>query len=70
MKLEEAKPGDILQDRDGAVWLVGRNGARCMYDPTVDTGEDDDAFNFTPATFGHVAKFGPFTRLVPEKETP
>ena len=72
MKLADAKPGDILQDRDGAVWLIGKSKARCIYNPETEPGGDSHAVE-DPAEailLLEVAKWGPFTRLVSEKETP
>ena len=33
MRIQDAKPGDVLRDKDGAVWLRGEAFARAIYDP-------------------------------------
>ena len=43
MLISDAKPGDILQDRDGAVWLIGKAKARCIYNPESEPGGDCNA---------------------------
>ena len=65
MRIQDAKPGDVLRDKDGALWLVGKDGARCIYEPGVDLSGDEGGVEF-----GGVNHYGPFTRLVPEQETP
>ena len=68
MKLADGKPGDILQDRDGAVWVnAQREIWACIFDPSAPgfDSEGDGLWLMDAAE-----KFGPFTRLVPEKETP
>lgn len=66
MKIADAKPGDVLRDAQGAKWLVSRRTARCIYDPRdlLDEGDDVGA----PMPLDSADRFGPFTRLVPERE--
>jgi hypothetical protein len=65
MTMAEAKPGDVLVDRDGALWLVGKRRARVMNDPTE--GADGDApFESSPVLLAKAEQFGPFARMVPE----
>ena len=70
MKLADAKPGDILQDRDGAVWLRGKEAARCLNDPDDKRDGDCQSFGADPMVIEEADQFGPFVRLVPEKEAP
>lgn len=70
MRIQDAEAGDVLADRDLAIWLRGENGARCLYDPDFDCGGDLDAPGGMSLPLEAVEKFGPFTRLVPEKEAP
>lgn len=69
MKLADAKPGDILQDRDGDTWARGERMARCLFEAADDSG-DFRAAPTHPIAISSAEKFGPFTRLAPEKETP
>lgn len=73
MKIQDAKPGDVLRDKDGAVWLRGEAFARAIYDPSSEPASEIDDGEFEcSAAWGLFAaeKYGPFTRLVPEQETP
>lgn len=70
MKLADAKPGDILQDAIGAVWLRGTKAARCLHDPDGKHDGDCSSFGADPMVIEEAEQFGPFVRLVPEKETP
>lgn len=66
MKLADAKPGDVLWDKDGDVWMVEVGFAACVVEGgRAYLGEGDCRWSARDAE-----KFGPFTRLVPEKETP
>lgn len=69
MKLADAKPGDILQDRDGAVWLKGEHRARCIYEPMnpADTGDNASPPAESIRNPAQVEMYGPFVRLVPEE---
>lgn len=68
MKLEDAKPGDFLQDADGGVWLRGREMAVCLHDPADKRGGDQPSFAADPFAIEYAEKFGPFVRLVSETE--
>ena len=70
MKLADAKPGDILQDVSGAVWLRGVNAARCLNDPDDKHDGDCSSFGADAMVVEQSEQFGPFVRLVPGKETP
>lgn len=67
MKIQDAKPGDVLADADGALWLVGKTMARCILDDD-DRDGDRKTYGADPLVIAAAEKFGPFTRLVPEKE--
>ena len=67
MRIQDAKPGDVLADADGALWLVGKTKARCILDDREQDG-DRMTYGADPLTIATAEKFGPFTRLVPEKE--
>ena len=69
MKLAEANPGDFLQDRDGGVWLRGKEMAVCLHDPADKRTGDHESLAADPFTIEYAEKFGPFVRLVPEQET-
>jgi hypothetical protein len=65
MKLEDAKPGDVLQDRDGAVWVnAQREIWACIFDPANPRFDSDGDALWSAAD---AEKFGPFVRLVPEE---
>ena len=70
MKLADAKPGDILQDRDGAVWLIGKSKALCIYNPETEPGGESHAVEDAAEAILllEVERWGPFTRIVPEQE--
>lgn len=72
MKIQDATPGDVLRDKDGALWLKGEHRARCIYDPMnpADTGDHSAPPAESIRNPVQVEIYGPFTRLVPEKETP
>ena len=68
MKLADGKPGDLLQDRDGGVWLRGKEMAVCLHDPADERGGDHSSLAADPFDIEYAERFGPFVRLVPEKE--
>ena len=70
MKLADGEPGDILQDVSGAVWLRGREAARCLNDPDDKRDGDCQSLGADPMVIEEAEQFGPFVRLVPETETP
>lgn len=70
MKIQDASPGDFLQDRDGGVWLRGKEMAVCLHDPADKRSGDHSSLAADPFAIEYAEKFGPFTRLVPEQETP
>jgi hypothetical protein len=57
-----------LQDRDGAVWLRGKEAAVCLHDPADKRSGDQSSFSADPMVIEEAEKFGPFVRLVPEEE--
>ena len=65
MKLADAKPGDILQDRDGDTWVrMAGNFAICI----VQHGEPEFELRRSDARRLESAELcGPFVRLVPEE---
>lgn len=63
MKLADAKPGDTLRDKDGSLWVCYESGWMCMFD-TADPPRPDGSATLSS---WYVERFGPFTRLVPEK---
>ena len=70
MKIQDAKPGDVLRDKDGFVWRCTKKGATCAH--ATGMMPSRGFFRWWPsARLAFVdAEFGPFTRLVPEQETP
>ena len=68
MKIQDAKPGDVLRDKGGALWLRGERRARLLM--SEDETGDMVLLGAYPRTFDMVEFYGPFTRLVPEQETP
>ena len=72
MKLADAKPGDVLADKDGALWLKGEHRARCIYEPAnpEDTGDHPSPPAESIRNPAQVEIYGPFVRIVPETETP
>ncbi len=68
MRLADAKPGDFLQDVDGAVWLCGKDAAVCLHDPADKRTGDHASFAADPMVIEEAERFGPFARLVPEEE--
>lgn len=70
MKLADANSGEFLQDAGGAVWLRGTEAAVCLHDPADMRGGDHSSLAADPMAIEEAEKFGPFTRLVPEKERP
>jgi len=68
VKIQDAKPGDVLRDKDGALWLRGKKNARVLDDPT-ENSSGDSTFEADPVTLDHCEQFGPFVRLVPEEES-
>lgn len=74
MKIQDAKPGDVLRDKNGAMWLRGIVMARCVHDPVTDMDGDGvgsvmmTATPFDALSVSTCEQFGPFTRLVPEVE--
>lgn len=70
MKLADGKPGDVMQDAGGAVWLRGTDAAVCLHDPADRRSGDHSSLAADPMAIEEAEKFGPFVRLVPGKETP
>lgn len=68
MKLADARPGDILQDESGAVWLRGTEAARCLNDPADKRNGDCNSAGADAMAIEEAEPFGPFVRLVPETE--
>ena len=68
MRIQDAEAGDVLRDKDGDVWVVfGAHSAVCV----VQVGEPQWELRGGDSMSAKKAEaFGPFTRLVPEKETP
>ena len=68
MRIQDAKPGDVIKDKDGALWLKGEHRARCIYDPSdpEDTGDKDSKPAESIRRSAQVNLYGPFTRMVPE----
>lgn len=65
MRIQDAKPGDILQDRDGAVWVnAQREIWACIFDPAAPRFDSDGDGLWSAAD---AENFGPFVRLVPEE---
>ena len=63
MKLADAKPGDILRDKDGDVWVVESGYVACVVERGRAYLGDGDC-----RWAAHAAEhFGPFARLVPEE---
>jgi hypothetical protein len=68
MRISDAKPGDVLQDNDGDIWVVLPDGlVSCLMGRSRGPvrGLTDRGFTDHPDT---VEVFGPFARLVPEQE--
>lgn len=70
MKLADAKPGDILQDRDGDVWVRTSHGAAVLFKSQGSDEHEASKWDLSPDPYESPERFGPFTRLVPEKEAP
>lgn len=62
MKIADAKPGDVLRDRDGDVWVRSARRALLVY--SDGDGEGETAAPMDPEQADRV--WGPFVRLVPE----
>lgn len=63
MRISDAKPGDVLQDNGGDIWVVLPDGlVSCLMGRS---GGPVRGFTDHPDT---VEVFGPFARLVPEQE--
>lgn len=69
MKLADASPGDFLQDRDGGMWLRGKEMAVCLHDPADKHDGDCNSFGADAMVIEEAEQFGPFVRLVPETES-
>jgi len=67
MKLADAKPGDLLLDAGGAVWLRGKHAARCLNDPDDKLDGDYSSFGADAMAIEKCEQFGPFVRLAPEE---
>ena len=65
MRIQDADAGDVLQDADGSIWCMSTNG-RCY----VVAREGARVCGGEWYRVENAEEFGPFTRLVPEKETP
>jgi len=68
VRIQDARPGDVLRDKGGALWLKGKRRSRCIYDPCdpEDTGDNDSKPAESIRRSAHVNLYAPFTRLVPE----
>ena len=64
MRIQDAKPGDVLRDKDGDAWHLDEEGA------TVSNEWGDSAYWLRSFFYRADECYGPFTRLVPEHETP
>ena len=62
MRLADAKVGDVIADKDGALWLKGEHRARCIYDPADpdDTGDHPSPPADSIRNPAHVEIYGPF----------
>lgn len=70
MRIQDAKPGDVLRDKDGIVWRRTKKGAT---DTRATGAMPSRGFSlwWPSARLALVdTAYGPFTRLVPEQETP
>lgn len=68
MKIQDAKPGDVLRDKDGDVWVVfGAHSAVCV---VQEGGPQWGLMGSDSMSAKRAEAFGPFTRLVPEQDTP
>jgi len=65
VRIQDAKPGDVLRDRDGDTWVrMAGNFAICI----VQHGEPEFELRRRYAPRLEVAELcGPFVRLVPEE---
>ncbi len=63
MRISDAKFGDVLRDKDGDVWCRTVNGAEMV----VCDMQPDGSHLWVPLEKLD-ARYGPFVRLVPEKE--
>lgn len=78
MKIQDAKPGDVLRDRSGSLWLVepaawlvdGVAAARIAELRSPSVGGGSYAVGPTRIPVARAEEHGPFVRLVSEKETP
>ena len=61
MQISDAKPGDVLVDRDGDVWARRLNYAVCVVESGAPVASGKKRW-----IVGDAEQFGPFTRLVPE----
>jgi len=68
MNIRDGKLGDVLADRDGAIWLRGTEKARVLYDPSCDVSGDDDTRGADALPISYVEEFGPFTVLYPQAD--
>lgn len=67
MKIRDAKPGDVLRDWDGDVWLVQWKGQVIV--AFILTKSDGQMADEPVQYERHDAeRFGPFVRLAPERE--
>ena len=66
MRIQDAKPGDVLVDAGGAKWMRSKSGAWCLFDPSDESEDGEEPAFFSNSL--HAESFGPFTRLVPEVE--
>lgn len=66
MNIKDAKPGDVLADKDGAIWLRGVKRARVLLD-AEDAHCGDKGSDYADAMdIGGAEKFGPFTIIYPQ----
>ena len=61
MRISDAKPGDVLMDRDGDVWARRDDHAVCVVEAGAPVVSGKKWW-----LVGDAEHFGPFTRLVPE----
>lgn len=69
MKIQDAKPGDVVRSEFGDVYFVDRHGALWIL---TDGGRpsEPEHFCWKDEISGALGADDPFTRLVPEQETP
>lgn len=76
MKISDAKPGDVLRDRSGSLWLIEPTpwtiervcAVRVGLVRPEEIGGGVFAADQVRTVIGRAEEFGPFVRLIPEKE--